>query len=114
MNTTQFIKTLTQNPQENEFARTIKVIEDHFQFTPSAFTNGDLENKPGENNGSCKIFAFAKLQGLSEHLTLACFGKYYFEDVLENPDGVDHRNIRNFMKTGWNGIEFKGNPLEER
>ncbi|CAM4104388.1 HopJ type III effector protein [Gillisia limnaea] len=114
MDTSQFITALKQDPKANEFSRTIEVIDDHYKFTPSAFTNGDLNNTTGENTGSCKIFAFAKLQGLSEYFTLACFGKYYFEDVLENPDEDNHRNIRNFTKTGWNGIQFKGNPLEEK
>ena len=43
--------------------------------------------------------------------TLACFGAFYTEDVLKNPDGTDHQNIRNFMKTGWDGIAFYGEPL---
>jgi len=37
---------------------------------------------------------------------LACFGRYYFEDVLQNPQGNDHGNIRNFIKTTWQGVEF--------
>lgn len=114
MNLTQFITDLKQEPEANEFSRTIRVIEDHYMFTPSAFTNHDLKNNPCENNGSCKIFAFAKLEGLSEYLTLACFGEYYFEDVLKNPDAGNHLNIRNFINTGWDGIKFKGNPLEKK
>ena len=114
MDRTQFITALKKNPKANEFSKTIQVIEDHYMFTPCSFTNGDLKNNPGENNGSCRIFAFAKLEGLSEYFTLACFGKYYFEDVLENPDGDNHQNIRSFMKTGWKGIQFKGNPLQEK
>ena len=35
-----------------------------------------------------------------------------FEDVLENPQGTNHQNIRNFMKTGWDGIQFEGNALK--
>jgi hypothetical protein len=45
------------------------------------------------------------LQELTPEGTLA-FGAYYFEDVLGNPNGTDHQNIRNFMKTGWDGIAF--------
>jgi len=30
--------------------------------------------------------------------TLPMFGAYYFKDVLENPDGDDHANIRGAMK----------------
>ncbi|MFT4047340.1 MAG: HopJ type III effector protein [Solimonas sp.] len=53
------------------------------------------------------MLAFAKLQGLSEAETLACFGRFYREDVLKNPDGTDHQNIRNFMRTGWRGSRLK-------
>ena len=52
-----------------------------------------------------------KLQNLSEEATLACFGAYYYEDVLKNPNGTDHQNIRNFMKTGWDGIAFYGSAI---
>ena len=45
---------------------------------------------------------------------LACFGSYYFEEVLGNPEGSNHQNIRNFMKTGWNGIKFEGEALSEK
>jgi hypothetical protein len=48
---------------------------------------------------------------LSQEEALACFGAYYFEDVLKNPEGNDHLNIRNFMKTGWNGIRFESEAL---
>jgi hypothetical protein len=27
-------------------------------------------------------------------------------------DGTNHQNIRNFMKTGWDGIAFYGEALE--
>ena len=43
--------------------------------------------------------------------TGACFGAYYFEEVLENPEGTNHQNIRNFMKLGWDGIQFEGEVL---
>ena len=68
-------------------------------------------NAAGENSGSCKLFAFAQLQNLSEAETLACFGAYYYEEVLENPEGTNHQNIRNFMITGWDGIHFEGEAL---
>jgi hypothetical protein len=42
---------------------------------------------------------------------LSCFGAYYQEDVLGDPDGTNHQNIRNFMKTGWDGIAFYGEAL---
>jgi len=48
---------------------------------------------------------------LSQAETLACFGGYYFEEVVGNPEGTNHQNIRNFIKTGWNGIQFEGEAL---
>ncbi|GAK84871.1 type III effector HopPmaJ [Vibrio ponticus] len=39
------------------------------------------------------------------------FGDFYRKDVLGNPDGDDHQNIRNFIAHGWNGIKFEGQAL---
>lgn len=103
---------LENNPKNISFQDVIAVIDSNYQFTPTDFSNGNQINKAGENNGSCKIFAFAKLHQLNELQTLACFGSYYFEDVLQNPHGTDHQNIRNFMEFGWEGIHFNGAALE--
>ena len=111
MNLISFIKQLQEHPKSITFQDSIQVIEENYEFEPTAFKNGSQYNNVGENNGSCKIFAFAKLQNLSEEATLACFGAYYFEEVLNNPDGNDHQNIRNFMQTGLNGIQFEGEAL---
>lgn len=95
------------------FSDTMNIIDALYDFTPCAFNNGNTRNEAGENNGSCKLFAFAKLNGFSEAETLACFGEYY-RDVLASPKGDDHQNIRNFMTTGWTGIQFDGSPLNEK
>ncbi|MFK7815738.1 MAG: HopJ type III effector protein, partial [Gammaproteobacteria bacterium] len=39
---------------------------------------------------------------------------YYRDDVLQNPEGDNHQNIRNFMKTGWGGITFENDVLVAR
>lgn len=114
MATISFLEQLQENPKSITFQDTINVIEENYDFEPTAFKNGNQQNNPGENNGSCKIFSFAKLQNLSKEATLACFGSYYFEDVLKNPDGNDHQNIRNFMQFGWGGIHFEGEALVEK
>ena len=88
------------------------VIESNYNFTPTAFKNGDLQNNEGENSRSCKLFAFAKLQGFTKEETLSCFGKFYFDDVLNDPKGTGHQNIRNFMKTGFEGLVFKTEALK--
>ena len=110
----EFLEKLQTYPLHIEFEETIGVIEAIYYYTPTTFRNGSLTNKAGENEGSCKIFAFAKLQEFSEAQTLACFGKYYREDVLNDPDGASHQNIRNFIQNGWGKIRFDGTALIPR
>src|SRR5690606_3389133 len=105
---------LKTSPQTITFKDVIAYIDGHYHFTPTKFTNGNAVNEAGQNNGSCKVFSFAKLKGLNEEETLALFGDFYRTDVLENPEGKDHQNIRNFMQSGWNGIAFEGEPLAEK
>ena len=107
-----FLQKLQSTPDAIEFADTMAVIEAHYQFTPTAFKNGELENAAGQNSGSCKLFAFAKLQGFNKQQTLVCFGAYYRNDVLEHSQGTDHGNIRNFIKFGWDGITYGADALQ--
>lgn len=107
-----FLQKIKQSPQSITFPETIAVIDDNYTFTPTAFDNGTQHNAAGENSGSCKLFAFAQLQNLTVQETLVCFGAFYFDEVLKNPNGSNHQNIRNFMKTGWNGIQFEGEALQ--
>ena len=99
-----------QSGKPVSFNQTIEVIQSHYQYTPCRFTNGLGEqvivNEAGTNEGSCRIFAFAHLHGLSESETLQLFGDFYRKDVLEHPDAQDHLNIRTFMRDGWAGIHF--------
>lgn len=108
------LELLKSNPQSLHFSDVIEFIDEHYEFTPTAFKNGDLQNEANQNNGSCKIFCFAKLNQLSKEETLALFGDFYRTDVLANPDGEDHQNIRNFMQFGWDGIVFFGEALKDR
>jgi hypothetical protein len=108
----QLIEQLNQAPVA--FNQVIACIETHYAFTPCAFKNGDTFNQANTNNGSCKIFGFAKLNNLSEQATMHAFGDFYTQDVLQNPDAQDHQNIRNFIKHGWAGIEFEGEPLARK
>ncbi|MDH5447168.1 MAG: HopJ type III effector protein [Gammaproteobacteria bacterium] len=111
MNLDTFLQKLETQPETLEFNDTLQLIDSLYQFTPVAFSNGETQNEAGQNNGSCKLFAFAKLHKLNEQQTLACFAQYYRDDVLANPEGDDHQNIRNFMKHGWDGIQFEAMPL---
>lgn len=107
-----FLEKLNTAPKTITFPETIAVIEENYTFSPTAFENGILHNAAGENNGSCKLFSFAEIQNLTQDQTLACFGAYYFDEVLGDPEGTNHQNIRNFIKTGWDGIAFYGSALE--
>lgn len=107
----QYLQTLETAPDSITFNDTIAVIDANYDFIPSAFRNGEMRNAAGQNNGSCKVFSFARLHQLTPQQTLHCFGSYYRDDVLKHPQGSDHRNIRNFIKTGWDGIVFEGNAL---
>lgn len=114
MELTSFFDQLSHSPQSIEFSQTMAAIDANYEFTPTEFHNGNVINQAGQNNGSCKIFAFAKHHQLTPEATLACFGQYYRQDVLGNPDGDDHANIRNFMQFGWDGISFETSPLAEK
>lgn len=101
-------------PETITFPEVIAHIDAHYDFTPARFTNGTAVNEAGQNNGSCKIFSFAKLHRLTQDQTLALFGDYYRVDVLGHPKGTDHQNIRNFIQGGWEGIRFEGEALKEK
>lgn len=96
------------------FADTIAIISENYDYQPTAFRNGSAENAAGQNEGSCKIFAFAKLHNLSAMETLALFGDYYRIDVLQHPDATDHQNIRQFIQNGWAGIVFENEALKTK
>ncbi|MCJ8318502.1 MAG: HopJ type III effector protein [Colwellia sp.] len=108
----KLILKIKQQPLNVNFDEVIQVIEDNYQYTPTLFINGALENQASTNEGSCKIFSFAKLHALSQEQTLNCFGRYYREDVLGYPNGTDHGNIRNFINSGWDGLKFSSLALK--
>jgi len=108
------IAKIAQNIYHVTFSEVIDHIDTHYDFTPTAFKNGETYNAVNQNNGSCKVFSFAKLQQLTKEQTLHLFGDYYRKDVLENPAGSDHQNIRNFIRFGWEGIRFEGVALIDK
>lgn len=95
---------------EADFEDVIAYINDHYDYRPARFRNGQgvdaVINEAGTNEGSCRIFALAQLKNLSEADTVQLFGRFYRDDVLKNPQGGDHANIRRFMREGWAGIHF--------
>lgn len=101
----------------HDFEDVQSYIQTRYDYTPTAFENGldddRVRNAAGQNEGSCRLFAFARLEGLDEQATLRCFGRHY-QHVLADPSGQDHANIRQFMRHGWAGIRFDGTPLSLR
>jgi hypothetical protein len=111
MSIEELLEKLRTAPDSIEFKEVMLTISDNYDYKPTRFYNGAVVNEAGENEASCKIFAFAKLHDLDVNETLSCFGKFYREDVLKKPEGTDHENIRNFMACGWGGVEIKGEVL---
>ncbi|WP_392348656.1 HopJ type III effector protein [uncultured Polaribacter sp.] len=110
MTITEFKTKLKTTPTAITFKETMQVIEDYYTFNPTAFANGDIINNAGENNGSCKLFAFAMHQEFTKEATLFSFGEHY-QTVLADKNGASHQNIRNFMQTGFKGLSFENEAL---
>lgn len=95
---------------EYAFSDTMAFIDANFDFTPSAFQNGTAVNAANQNQGSCKVLSMGKLLDLSTGETLSCFGEFY-QDVLNQPEGQDHQNIRQLMDKGLDQVTFEHFPL---
>lgn len=92
------------------FCDVLAFIDQHYFYTPIEFSNGEITNAAGTNEGSAKVFSLAKLHGLNQLDTLNLFAEHY-RCVLDNPEGSDHANIRNFMHYGWSAIGLPKNAL---
>jgi len=104
--------TLIENLRENlmPFNEVVEFIEANYYYQPTAFKNGDVYNEATQNQGSAKVFAFAKINNLSVEDTLCLFAEHY-QSVLANPNAADHQNIRQFIVNGWPGVVFEGHAL---
>ncbi|MGN7786882.1 HopJ type III effector protein [Niabella sp. 22666] len=101
------------NNKEIKFADVLQFIEAHYIHTPAAFRNGEQLNAATENQGSAKVLRFAQLNKLSETDTLKLFAEHY-NDVVATPNSVNHQNIRQFMQSGWEGVHFESEALNEK
>ena len=109
------LTTLINKLKDNSlpFKDVIEFIETYYQHQPTAFKNGELQNEATQNQGSAKVFTFAQLNNLSKEDTLCLFAEHY-QSVLNNPEGTDHQNIRQFIIHGWPGIVFEGQALHAK
>ena len=101
------------NNNEIIFADVLAFIDDNYNYTPTAFTNGNQENAIDQNQGSAKVLAFAQLNDYTENDTLKLFAEHY-KAVIETPNGTDLNNIRQFMQNGWNGVSFENDVLTKK
>ncbi|MBC9251786.1 HopJ type III effector protein [Pseudomonas alcaligenes] len=95
------------------FAETLAFVAEHYDYQPSAFRNGSVDNAAGQNEGSCKTLGLALLEGFSLEETLRAFGEHY-RSVLASPDGSDHGNIRALQDTGLSGVQFAQQALTRK
>jgi len=109
-----YIKKLTDQPEMLLFEETLSVIDENYEFHETGFVNGAQRNEAGQNSGSCKVFAFAQLHQLSNQQTLNMFAQFYRDDVLGEPNGEDHQNIRQFMRYGFTRLQFDGQALKSK
>jgi ribosome-associated protein YbcJ (S4-like RNA binding protein) len=110
LNLSEFLDLLNDSSKQVEFDDSIALIDSLYQFTPTAFRNGDAVSASDQNYGSCKILSFGQIQQFDVQQTLRCFGAFY-QGVVDTPVGVDHQNIRQFMLHGWSGVVFEGTAL---
>jgi hypothetical protein len=117
MSLTPFLEKIN-NKQAVSFDETMAIIADTYRYQATEFSNGLNDNKivnpAGSNEGSCKIFAFAQLNHLDQQQTLSLFGDFYALEVLNDPTGTSHQNIRNFIQYGWEGISFNQQALTKK
>ena len=60
------------------FSEVLSTIDASYNFTPTKFKNGSVINEANTNNGSCKVFSFAKLHNLNSSETL-----FYLENIIK-------------------------------
>jgi hypothetical protein len=106
-----FLESITS--QDHMFTSTLAFIEEWYEFTPTAFQNGDVENGADQNQGSAKVFALSQLLGLAKDQTLSCFGEHY-RDVLATPKTDNHHNLRRVLREGNSNIKFDQFPLQAK
>lgn len=101
-----FNSNVEMDASDLKFEEVMELIDEHYEDGLIEFKNGDLVNAPGENMGSAKLLSYAALANMDKDTTLKLWGEYYRE-VLADPNGDSHQNIRNFMKSGWEGVPFE-------
>ena len=83
------------------------------RWLQNAFRNGKVANSAEQNQGSCRVLAFALMQNLSAAQALKCFGEHC-RDVLATPGKDNHHNLRRVQAEGLGDIHFEQPPLRRK
>ena len=100
-----------ESPAVLDLDEIVAMIDELYDFAPTAFSTGTLQNAAGENERSLKVLCWATLAGLSTEQALALFGTLYTE--LE-PEGDGHQNIRQLIAHGLSSFSVAPWPLRPR
>ncbi len=96
-----------------QFADVLTYIAARYKHQATAYRNGEQSNSAAENQGACRVLAFAQLHGLSPAQALSLFAEHW-RGVQADPNGQGHPNIRQFMQHGWAGLHFDAPPLQAK
>ncbi len=89
----------------------LAAIRSVYDVPTQAFSVGDHCNTRGQNLGSLTILGFAKASGITDvSQILPMFGEAY-DEVLTDPEGDGHKNIRAFIQCGMEGVKFEGDGI---
>ena len=58
------------NADDLTFEEVMEIIDENYESQLLEFKNGDLLNKPGENEGSAKLLSYAALSNFDKETTL--------------------------------------------
>mgnify|MGYP002715060916 CR=1 FL=1 len=80
------------------FSETLAFVAEHYDYQPSAFRNGDVENAAGQNEGSCKTLGLALLEGLSQGELVRAADAVVKDAILEGASKVSPDALRDALQ----------------
>ena len=96
------------------FQNVLDAINANYDFYPTAFgVTKEAPNPAGQNEGACRVLAFAKDQNLDKETALKLFAEHY-QNVLDDPAGDNHQNIRLLMRHGLGEAWFDETALARK
>ncbi|MDR1027138.1 MAG: HopJ type III effector protein [Rickettsiales bacterium] len=99
-----------------DFQQVLSVIDKNYDYTPTQFAVTDGwgdTNGLDQNQGAGRVLAFAKERRLDEEAALQLFAEHY-QNVVDNPNGDNHKNIRLLAAHGLNQVHFANRPLRKK